>query len=964
MAGSPETRPPPATPSPLRIASLACCVLGAWLRIDYALFHHHLRHRATSDALLYLERAQDLLQRGAVPELPATIWPPGTAALWATLSAIDPSQQLTAAVNTGASILVMPLTAAIAGLLAGRRAAWIALAIAALHPGFIHYAGFALAEQPFQLAIAIAIYLTLSALVRLESDPLPRVVAPPPTAARAMPATQTGSSSSSDAGRTIAQPTGAAIASASEAEPSPADPAQASHYIQAEVVMDKDSKPGRRGTLGAASPGGGSAQGKWFGRFNRKSDPAPAPEPDFSAARRGFIGRTGADTPATSARRSAFADRGSREAFGRPNEGRASESLRTDPARATGDSAARGLLPFKSGAGRESASATPTSRKRELEPAGEVAAARSAFSSGPPSDHGDLSPSASEPGERDVARHSSHSRDDTAEATAAADGRPERNADGDLAAEGGEASGPAASFAAARVDGGGSDSAAMTDGAPRAGGEAADADVSARHATQPSGTRQSAADTDTAEPVPQAAGTEAAARRLTADALAGTGRLWTAGAAIGCAWALAALVRPNALPVAACGALALLVFSRNRLPSRTVWAALAASAAILIALGGAAHRCTATADGRFCLVSNNLAMNVALGQAGPVYGIEFHDPRYPERTTRWIAPSLVQHGYQGMLQIPASVYDSGRIWSWVADRFAQDPLGYLVRAAGNAFDLFNLGYWPDEFGRYSERSALVLRQAWSAAVFIPGLFALFGLARRAFSPTPTRPVALFVLGAGFGVLLSAALSIGESRYRIPFDGLLIGLASACYARVPDWPVVGFISAEPLGARRWALWLQALAVTGLAIIALTHPGINLGLLLPQRETALPNRGRHDWATAADFVIPHAAGSAWNGPGTYVWQCNPDCGELQVRLGGRRHARRVHVSVDHNDRYRLLFYRSGQLQAYADVAPALDTPAGLQSTELEVPRAARAGFDVIGVQPLYGDGGYSIGHLILE
>jgi hypothetical protein len=117
-------------------------------------------------------------------------------------------------------------------------------------------------------------------------------------------------------------------------------------------------------------------------------------------------------------------------------------------------------------------------------------------------------------------------------------------------------------------------------------------------------------------------------------------------------------------------------------------------------------------------------------------------------------------------------------------------------------------------------------------------------------------------------------------------------------------------------------------------------------------------------ATHFAAPRAAGSAWNAPGNYVWRCNPDCGELRLRLGGRRPARHLSLSVDHNDRYRVLFYRGGQLRAYADVPPAQGTTPGLQTARIDVPAPARAGIDAVGVQPLYGDGGYSLGHLILE
>jgi hypothetical protein len=412
------------------------------------------------------------------------------------------------------------------------------------------------------------------------------------------------------------------------------------------------------------------------------------------------------------------------------------------------------------------------------------------------------------------------------------------------------------------------------------------------------------------------------------------------------------------------GALALLVCSRPLLPSRAAWVGLGAALASCIVLAAAAGRCTATAKGRFCLVSNNLAMNVALGQAGPVFGLEFNDPAHPELGTSWVPPSLLEHGYQGFGRVPASVYDTSRIYGWVADRFAEDPIAYGVRAVGNALDLFNLGYWPDEFGRYAERSATVLRQAWSAAVFVPALFALIALARRGLRPRTCRPAAVFVLGSLLGLTLSAALSLGEARYRIPFDGLWIALASATYARASDWAAVSFTAADRLAARHWLLWTQLLAVTVAVVIGLTHPALNLGLLLPQHGAALLSRAPIDSMLAANFATPRATGADWNGAGNYVWRCSPDCGELRLKFEAPRRAKRLQISVDHNDRYRLLFYRGATLRAHVDIPPALGIPTGLQSTTVDIPAAARSGFDAIGIQPLYGDGGYSLGHVLPE
>jgi hypothetical protein len=985
---------------------LACCALGTWLRIDYALFHHHLRHRASSDAFQYLERAMDLLQRGAVPNMPATIWPPGTSALWAALSAIDPSQQVSAAWNAAASILVMPLTAAAAGLLAGSRAAWIALAIAALHPGFIHYGGFALAEQPFQLAVAIAVYLTLSALVRLESDPEPVKVI-----ARARPR-----SSVPPSHPVIAVPvTPAATPAVEEPPATPSGP-----YIQAEVVDAADDEPGRRGRLGPATPGGGSAQGKWFGRFSRAPSAPAKTDEDSAGTKKGFLGRTerGAPTAASAPapRRSRFADRRLSGPLGR-----AAGEVRSQPARdpsalknelaalgAEGNTSRDGTGSRAVPEGRADADgaarAASAAASNEQESAGDVAQSSAAPSgtsgteaaSAPRAGTGTRESADADTGDgasagaRDGARATDAGIGDRASA-GARDGARATDADTGDGASAGARDGARATDAGTgdRASAGARDGARATDagtgdrasagardgargtdaglarraGAAKEGGRTANAgaNASSEAAESRSGLRESGGFAGLSDEITDSHPTHAP-RRTSRSALTGTAQLWIAGAAVGCSWVLASLLRPNALPVAACGAVALLIFSRSALPARALGAALGAALAGVLVLAAAAHRCTATAGGRFCVVSNNVAMNVALGQAGTVYGLEFRDPKHPELTTAWVPPSLLEHGYKGLGQVPASVYDAPGVFRWVAARFGEDPIAYVVRAIGNGFDLFNLGYWPDEFGRYSERTALVVRQAWSAAVFVPALFALFACARRV-RRGHTRPAAVFVLGALGGLLLSAALSLGEARYRIPFDGLWIALASAIYAGASSWHEPSFTPAEQLGARRLTLWLQALALCVVVAIGLTHPSLNLGLLVPQRMAALPNRGRSDWATAAGFAAARNPGSAWDAPGNYVWRCHPDCGELRIRLGARRHARQVNVSLDHNDRYRLLFYRGGQLQAYADVPPADGSRPGLQTVRIDVPAPARGGIDVIGVQPLYGDGGYSLGHLSL-
>jgi hypothetical protein len=595
--------------------AIACFVAGSCLRVDYVV-HHHPRHYASSDAADYLERAHAWLSVGATERIDDTIWPPGTPALLALLSAADPGQELAACWNVLAGVLVVMLTAASVSMIAGPRAGWFGLALAALHLGFIHYQGFFLAEQPFQLSVALALFLSVSALASLD---------------------------------------------------------------------------------GASHPG------------------------------------------------------------------------------------------------------------------------------------------------------------------------------------------------------------------------------------------------------------------------------WLAGVAIGIAWGLAALFRTNALPVVLGACLALGLLCARTRDRRALRLGLGLALGLCMVLFAAAQRCTAVSGGRFCLVSNNIAMNMALGQAGPIMGLEFRDAAAPAETSAWVPPALLHHGYKGMGRVPATIYDSGAVLRWVGQRFREDPALFAIRALGNALDLFGLDYWPDGYGSWPERVALVWRQLWDALVLIPALYCAARLTRTAWRPAASRPMQVFLLGAVAGLLVSAAVSLGEARYRIPFDGIFIALASAVYARSEFVTEEAGSPALPrrLAARAWSVWALVLGLCATLLLGIAHPGLQLGRHLPRREAPFhwPWQASVTRADATRFATPHAAGSPWDSPGNFVWQCTPNCPELRIRPAIPPHAHGVSVSLDHNDRYRLLLYRAGTVIGHIDVSPTREIQAGLQTLVLPLPPSAQS-FDTVGIQPCYGDSRYSLGHLSVQ
>jgi hypothetical protein len=441
------------------------------------------------------------------------------------------------------------------------------------------------------------------------------------------------------------------------------------------------------------------------------------------------------------------------------------------------------------------------------------------------------------------------------------------------------------------------------------------------------------------------------------------------GAGCGVTWAFACTFRPNALPVALAVGAALAFQALRARRVRLLRMLGAGLLAFVVALAPPAARCRTLKGGGFCAVSSNVAMNMALGQSGELSGLEFVPATGdPGSTTSWVPPSLLQHGYGGIGTVPASIYDTGGVLRWVGGRLISEPGRFFVRATGNMLDLFRLEYWPDDDDPAAERLVTVAKQLFFLAVIAPALVALAAVVRAAWRARAVSTLWCFVLAVVAAVLGSAALSMGEARYRLPFDGVLIlcaaslvttGSAGQPEARAPSGAGAGRMSLRVFAAIAVA---AALGTTGVALASSTTMGV-LPALARVAER-LPVAADATRRPAADFSSPRAAGSAWNADGNHVFSCAPTCRELRLALPALAHAPALELSVDNNDRYELLFYRGDTAVARANVDPHPTAP-GLRVAEVQVPAAAVAGgFDAVGVRPLYGDGRYSLGHLVLR
>jgi hypothetical protein len=281
---------------------------------------------------------------------------------------------------------------------------------------------------------------------------------------------------------------------------------------------------------------------------------------------------------------------------------------------------------------------------------------------------------------------------------------------------------------------------------------------------------------------------------------------------------------------------------------------------------------------------------------------------------------------------------------------------------GNALDLFGPTLWPDDFAPLAPRRATILGQAVLVLVLIPGM-AMWGLIVR--SICRRREIACtdaFFTAVILGVFLVAAASLGEARYRVPFDAVFVLLAARAFAgkkgaAAPTPPPVR-------GRVYFAVMGPMVAFAAVLVVATSHPQLRLASRLraamPSRGAAAALAGAID---AAKFSTRRADGTPWDAAGNFQFRCKPSCPELRVDLEDERKSKAIEVSADHNDRYEVVFYRQGE-----DVGrlalEIVDAPDGLKTTRHDVPLSARAaGYDSLGIRPLYGDGKYSIGHVRL-
>jgi hypothetical protein len=438
------------------------------------------------------------------------------------------------------------------------------------------------------------------------------------------------------------------------------------------------------------------------------------------------------------------------------------------------------------------------------------------------------------------------------------------------------------------------------------------------------------------------------------------GRL-IAGCTVGLAWALATAFRPNAMPV--CGAAAVILGLHWVVRRRTsyLWILAGGVFGFALLIAPLSYRCSSL-RGKVCLVSTNGPLNMALGQLDSAVGMEFYDPTDPYLNTGWVPPALMQHDYRGMIRVPFTMYDTAKIYRWIWKQLCQRPLNLPVRMVRNVIDLFRPTYWPGDFGPLSPHFVSATAFVILFILVIPGIVA-FLIMRPLRLHRSDADGPLFLYTAWWAVLALAAMTLGEPRYRFPFDGVLLLFGAFVGSRSSSRKSAVFLRTRWAGLPYVVAGTVSLAI-GILIAGASLPGIGLAALAARRwrseRISMPTDGR----AAAAFEKPVAAHTDWNAPGNYRFECRQKCTALILRFDGLRWSPHIEVSVDNNDRYAVTAYKDGFVVGRGYVARTDDGP-GLRVATMNLVGDVTGGYDSIGVLPLYGDGAYSLGHLrVLE
>ncbi|HJU23452.1 MAG TPA: glycosyltransferase family 39 protein [Casimicrobiaceae bacterium] len=193
-------------------------------------------------------------------------------------------------------------------------------------------------------------------------------------------------------------------------------------------------------------------------------------------------------------------------------------------------------------------------------------------------------------------------------------------------------------------------------------------------------------------------------------------------------------------------------------------------------------RCTRLNEGRVCPTATNFASNVLMGHYGEKGAFRWHDRRRGFEFT-YESPSTVERGYTEAVDLDFGVYDAEANLALARDWIRDHPARALRLSFMHVYDLFGgptlwprAELWNIDFGVISQWTFWLL--------VLPAAFARTAVRAPSMLRLDADSLPEWILFAPLlGLMGTVFLTLGEVRYRVPFDGLFIILAARAYVSV-------------------------------------------------------------------------------------------------------------------------------------------------------------------------------------
>jgi 4-amino-4-deoxy-L-arabinose transferase-like glycosyltransferase len=208
----------------------------------------------------------------------------------------------------------------------------------------------------------------------------------------------------------------------------------------------------------------------------------------------------------------------------------------------------------------------------------------------------------------------------------------------------------------------------------------------------------------------------------------------------------------------------------------------AATIGLALVLVPVSIRATRLNEGRFSLVANDTARGILIGHHGRIYRVIFTD----KKRHYWYEfgnNTALQRGWSETYNIDAGPWDNKELlaeaWRWSKE----NPLESTRLGFEHIHEIFVALPWPSCAYPRLEPWVYAFQRGFQAFLLLPALAHLLVGRRR--SNAAGFEDAL-VLAPVLGVVVGAFMSVGEPRYRVPYDGFIVLLAARGYVRFFSW----------------------------------------------------------------------------------------------------------------------------------------------------------------------------------